>query len=234
MTSKEVEKIRQRYLRRENISNDKRYSFFDKANLFICQERERKIIEIFKKNNFDDLSSKKILDIGCGTGGWLRNFIQWGAKPENLYGIDLLEKRIDFGRKINPNINFICGNAQEINFGSRSFDLVVVATCFTSILDMEMKRDIAREIMRVLKDDGIVLWYDFRYNNPWNPDVKGVDKKEIIELFGNCDYYFSPVTLAPPIVRAIVPVSRLICEVLVKIPFLRTHYLAVIKKEHLK
>ena len=69
MISKEVEKIRQRYLRRENISNDKRYSFFDKANLFICQERERKIIEIFKKNNFDDLSSKKILDIGCGTGG---------------------------------------------------------------------------------------------------------------------------------------------------------------------
>lgn len=157
-------------------------------------------------------------------GGWLRNFIQWGAKPENLYGIDLLEKRIDFGRKINPNINF----------GSRSFDLVIVATCFTSILDMEMKKDIAREIIRVLKDDGIVLWYDFRYNNPWNPDVKGVNKKEIIELFGDCDYYFSSVTLAPPIARAIAPVSRLICEVLVKIPFLRTHYLAVIKKKRLK
>jgi len=97
-----------------------------------------------------------------------------------------------------------------------------------------MKKDIAREIIRVLKDDGIVLWYDFRYNNPWNPDVKGVNKKEIIELFGDCDYYFSSVTLAPPIARAIAPVSRLICEVLVKIPFLRTHYLAVIKKKRLK
>lgn len=30
----------------------------------------------------------------------------------------------------------------------------------------------------VLKNDGIVLWYDFRYNNPNNLDVKGIEKKK--------------------------------------------------------
>jgi len=80
MISKEVEKIRQRYLRRENISNDKRYSFFDKANLFICQERERKIIEIFKKNNFDDLSSKKNLGYWLRNGGVAAQFHSMGSK----------------------------------------------------------------------------------------------------------------------------------------------------------
>ena len=52
------------------------------------------------------------------------------------------------------------------------------STCFTSILDQEMKKSIAREVLRVLKDEGIILWYDFRYNNPKNPDVKGIEKKK--------------------------------------------------------
>ena len=42
-----------------------------------------------------ELLDKKILDVGCGSGGVLRDFIKYGALPENLYGIDLLEDRIE-------------------------------------------------------------------------------------------------------------------------------------------
>lgn len=108
----------------------------------------------------------------------MRDFIQWGARPENLYGIDLLEDRIKKAKEINPNINFICGNAKNLDFPDKNFDIVLQSTCFTSILDQEMKKSIAREVLRVLKDEGIILWYDFRYNNPKNPDVKGIEKKK--------------------------------------------------------
>jgi hypothetical protein len=93
-----------------------------------------------------------------------------------------------------------------------------------------MKRNIAKEMMRVSKDEGIILWYDFRYNNPRNPDVKGIRKKEIKNLFPNCKYDFNLITLSPPIARKIVPISRGIAEFLNLIPFLRTHYLVIIKK----
>jgi len=38
-------------------------------------------------------------------------------------------------------------------------------------------KKIASEMLRVLKVDGITVWYDFHMNNPQNPDVRGVKKK---------------------------------------------------------
>lgn len=227
----EIEEIRKRYEKRKSLPEKSRYSYFNSGNLFIIQGREKKILELLNKYGMNHLGDKKILDIGCGTGGWLRDFIQWGARPENLYGIDLLEDRIEEARKISPNINFICGNAEKLDFPDNNFDIVLQATCFTSIFDLEMKKNIAKEMLRTLKDEGIILWYDFRYNNPKNPDVKGIEIKEIRELFPNCQYDFNLITLAPPLVRRLAPQNWLLCEILGKIPLLRTHYLVIIKKK---
>jgi ubiquinone/menaquinone biosynthesis C-methylase UbiE len=207
------------------------YSYFSKGNLFIIQERGRKVLELLNKYQMRHLAEKKVLDIGCGIGGWLRDFIQWGAKPENLYGIDLLEDKIKEAKQLNPNVNFICGSAEKLNFPDESFDIVLQSTCFTSIFDSEMKKRIAGEMLRVVRDHGIILWYDFRYNNPKNSDVKGIKKKEIKELFPNCRYDFNLITLAPPIVRKLAPISLFLCEILEKIPFLKTHYLVIIRKK---
>ena len=160
----EAEKIKERYKQREKIPKN-RYSSFNKGNLFLIQERERKILESLNKHGMDSLTDKKILEIGCGSGGILRNFIQWGASPENLYGIDLLGVRIDTAKKINPNISFACGDAEKINFPDKSFDMVLQFTCFTSIFNSRIKKNIAEEMLRAVKDDGMILWYDFKYNN---------------------------------------------------------------------
>jgi hypothetical protein len=47
-------------------------------------------------------------------------------------------------------------------------------TVFTSILDKDMKRNIAAEMLRVLKPKGVIIWYDYFVNNPKNSDVRGV------------------------------------------------------------
>ena len=104
-------------------------------------------------------------------------------------------------------------------------------TAFTSILENRMKRNIAEEMLRVLKSDGIVLWYDYFLSKFTNPDVRGIGKREIRRLFPNCTRDFNKVTLAPPIARAVAPYSFLLCYLLEKMPWLRTHYLVVIKKK---
>jgi ubiquinone/menaquinone biosynthesis C-methylase UbiE len=226
----EIERIKEVYSRREKIIPKGLYSLFNPANLFIVQNREKEILKLLNRFGMFPLENKRILDVGCGGGGELRNFIRYGARPENLYGIDLLPERIKGAKILSPNIDFRCGNAEELPYEDEAFDIIMQFTVFTSILNSQMKKNIAKEMLRVLKPSGIILWYDYHINNPRNPDVKGVKRKEIIELFPNCHFYFKRVTLAPPLTRAIAPYSWLLCYLLEKIPFLCTHYLGIIKK----
>ena len=110
------------------------------------------------------------------------------------------------------------------------FRLIIVSTVFTSILDDGVRRLLAREIVRVLAPGGALLWYDFAYNNPKNPNVRGIKPKEVRELFPELHGPMKRVTLAPPIARAVAPRSFLLATLLEAIPFLRTHVLAVLVK----
>jgi len=226
----EVLRIKEAYARREGDEQKKLYSLFNTPELFIQQQRERSIITSLKRNGMSDISGKKILDLGCNAGKVLRSFIKYGAAPNNLYGIDLLPGKIKAAREISPNINFECGNAEKLPYENGSFDIILLFTVFTSIFDPDMKKNIALELLRVLKNGGSVLFYDFRYNNPRNPDVKKITKTEVISLFPDCVYDFELTTLAPPITRALVPYSWLLCCALEKVPILKTHYLVMIKK----
>jgi hypothetical protein len=93
-----------------------------------------------------------------------------------------------------------------------------------------MKPNVARKMLRVLKRDGTILWYDYHMNNARNPDVRGVGKREIQALFPDCSIDLRRVTLAPPLTRLLAPYSWLVCYLLEKIPLLCTHYLGVIRK----
>ena len=57
------------------------------------------------------------------------------------------------------------------------------STVFTSIMDPDLRRHVAAEMMRVFKPNGFILWYDYHVNNPCNQDVPGVKRREIYQLF---------------------------------------------------
>jgi len=226
----EVSRIKEAYRKRDASDKRRLYTLFNAASLFTYHQREKAIIDVLKENALTDLSDKRILDVGCGNGSVLRDFLKYGAVPENCYGIDLLPDRIKTAKRLSPHMNFLCGNAEKLPYEDDFFDIVLCFTIFTSIFDTKMKHNIASEMLRVLNANGIILWYDYHINNPKNPDVRGVKKNEIYELFPNCIIELKRITLVQPLARLVAPWSLLLCYILEKIPLLKTHYLGVIKK----
>ncbi len=201
------------------------------ASVFNLQDRERRALGLLKRYGFLPLGEKAILDVGCGNGGWIQQLIRWGARPEHVTGIDLLVDRLAQARRRVPaRVHLEAGNAAELPFPTASFDLVLQSTVFTSVLGQELRRKIGSEMLRVLKPDGLILWYDFHVNNPWNPDVRRVTRWEIYELFPGCRIDLRRITLAPPLTGWVAPRSWLLTYALSRIPLLCTHYLGVITK----
>lgn len=170
----------------------------------------------------------RLLEIGAGTGGNLPFFLELGFKPEHLHANELLPDRVKALRENHPEVTVHPGDAigigQEHN---ASFDVVFQSTVFTSILDAALKRRLAQRMWELTRPGGLVLWYDFTFDNPRNPDVKGVKPAEVTALFPEArNIHFSRVTLAPPIgrrVQRLYPLFKIF-------PFLRTHVIATLHK----
>ncbi len=195
------------------------------------QDLERILLTALRRSGLWPLAGKRILDVGCGTGYWLRCLIAWGAQPQHAAGIDLLRDRVFHAARLSPrHTGFSCGSAVELPFQSGSFDLVLQVTVFTSILDADFRRRVADEMVRVLTPDGAILWYDFCVESPRNPDVRAVKAGEIRRLFPGCSVELARVTLAPPLTRLVAPLSWTLCALLNLVPPLRTHYLGVIRR----
>lgn len=219
----EVENIKMRYGKRrqlKNIPGDLLFNHLAKV------EREYMYELIFRKH-FEDLSRIKILEIGAGGGYNIPFFHRAGIALQNIFANELLKSRYEELKKHIPAENVFPGNAENLSFKNQ-FEIVMQSTVFTSILNDNFKRRIADKMLDMVKPGGIILWYDFIYDNPFNKDVKGVSKKEIKKLFSSASKIeFYPVTLAPPIGRR---VGRLYNIFNLLFPFLRTHVIAVIHK----
>jgi ubiquinone/menaquinone biosynthesis C-methylase UbiE len=207
-----------------------KWSSSNAGNEAIVRERNRKTLDFLESAGFLPLSERRILDVGCGTGGALATFKEWGAKPENLFGVDLLPERILRAQERYPEFTFQHVNAESLPFGAGSFDLIVLFTVFTSILDGKMATNIARAITRVLRAQGAILWYDFRFNNPFNPHVRGMTRRSISQLFPEFDLHLKPITLLPPLARRMGRMTHFFYQPLARLPFLRTHYLGLLMK----
>ena len=226
----EAARIRREYERREQSIPADFYSLDKPANRFAHKRLATRIQALFEQRHFTPLAGRRIADIGCGSGTWLSAFAAWGARPHDLFGIDLSPRRVAAARRRLPQSDIVHGDASTLPWPDASFDLACQFTAFSSVLDPAMKHTMAAEMLRVLRPGGAVLWYDLRVNNPRNPAVRAIPLEEIGSLFPRCAIAAERQTLAPPLARAIVPRSEAVAAFLERIPALRSHNLVWIGK----
>jgi SAM-dependent methyltransferase len=242
MNHESNEKIQAEFRRRDEEIAADFYSLSRAVNLFFYHGRVRHALSLLRGAGFFPCSGKRVLEIGCGARGWLPDFEAWGVSRADLAGIELDEHRVQAIRQLlsghclnaeqqlEGGADIRVGDASQLPWATESFDAVIQSTVFTSILSDELKTNVAREMLRVTRKDGLILWYDFVYNNPTNAMVRGIKLAEVGKLFPGCSLRSRSVTLAPPVARRIVPFSWLIGEFLQALKVLNTHRLIVIKK----
>jgi len=226
----ERERILNEYSERSKSSNADRYSPDNPVERFMISTRVRKARQLLEEAGVALDSGTKCLEIGYGRGGWIPDLLEWGIAESNISGIELDETRARVAIDRFPSADLRIGDATSLTWNDGAFDLIVVSTVFSSILDPLVKRVLADEIERVLAPNGVVIWYDLAFDNPANPNVRGIKREEITQLFQSLDCQLERITLAPPIARLIVPISESLGAVMEKIPFLRSHLLGFLKK----
>lgn len=138
-------------------------------------ERNKTHLHSPLKNHGDDgilsaikylsLAPKKVLEVGS-SNGW-RLAILKELYGTECYGIDPSIKAVSDGNIRFPGISLLQATAENIPFPNESFDMVVLGFCLY-LCDRQDLFTIAKEINRVLSDDGYLIVYDFSSAIPYS------------------------------------------------------------------
>lgn len=228
MSATERERLLAEYRRRDREIPAERYAAWQPAEILMREERKRlAAVLLHRAGAFPDAETP-CLEIGYGRLGWLADLVSWGVAEESLHGVELDAERAAGARRVLPAADLRTGDASELPYDDDAFGLTIASTVFTSVLDDDMRRSIAAEIERTLRPRGALLWYDFRFDSPRNPNVQGIGRRELRSLFPGLRGEIRSLTLAPPLARLVAPWSYRAAIVLGGVPLLRSHLLAVL------
>lgn len=239
----ETDAVAERYARREVVAQalaaaaggvgvgPDRYSLLQPDVWQTVQERQRAMLRLFAAQGWFDLAQRRLVEVGCGAGGNLLEFLRFGFRPEHLAGLELLPERHAQARAVLPERTALyLGDATTAPIAPASCDLVFQATVFSSLLDDAFQQHLAEAMWRWVKPGGAVLWYDFAVDNPRNPDVRGVPLARVRTLFPQATMRAQRVTLAPPIARRVCALHPALYSLCNALPLLRTHRLVWLSK----
>jgi SAM-dependent methyltransferase len=216
----EQDEIRATY---ERYAASGRARLWDRSNrgyARLSRERDGAVLALVRASL--PVAGGRVLDVGCGDGS-LAALAGDAGIAANWTGIDLLPERIDVARSRAPGARFVVGSADSMPFDDRSFDVAAALTLFSSLPSRELERAVAREIGRVVKPGGWLVWYDLRYGNPTNPAVHGLSAARLAELFAGWAIEVRTFSVAPPLARRLGPLTPIAYPILQAIPPLRSH-----------
>lgn len=145
----------------EGIDNpDVAKAFERMSNLLPFKLLRKKVISQIKKHN----PLGKLIDVGCGTGNLIIQIAR--ELPElDLVGIDISTEILEYAKnralkeKLEKTIEFKTGTVEKLPFPDKTVDFIV---SMFSLHHWINPTKAFEEIVRVLKDNGTGLIFDFR------------------------------------------------------------------------
>ena len=98
---------------------------------------------------------ERILDVAAGTGASSAALAKGGAE---VVACDLSEGMIEVGRERHPELEFVHGNAMDLDFEDGSFDAVTISWGLRNIPDPQLA---LREMARVVRPRGRLVVLEF-------------------------------------------------------------------------
>ena len=187
MNRDRIHAIRDFYTDRHNLEGnweDTTYIWGQRnpAGFYMSYRERRFFIEMLNKHGIC-LQNKKICDIGCGYDNWLRFFAELKGSSQELVGVDVTSHRVLKAKDINPGIAFIISDAASLPLSDASFDLVTQFDTFEHFVDDVTLKKAARELTRILRNHGHLIWFDLSPFPPSSAPTRGYSLEEVKALF---------------------------------------------------
>ena len=137
-----------------------RQKFFNKSAATWDRRFQTKELLDFLENLISDLNLRPgdyILDVGTGTGILIPFLLEAVGPTGYVTAVDYAEKMVELCREkfsSFSNFNVFVQQAEELQFGSESFDAI---TCFGLFPHLENKGEALRQMNRVLKPGGRLI-----------------------------------------------------------------------------
>jgi ubiquinone/menaquinone biosynthesis C-methylase UbiE len=167
----------------------------------------------------------RVLEIGCGTGTWLARLSAAGVANERLHGVDIQPEAVAEAREKVPGASVAVGDALALDLPDGHFSLVVLFVVLSSMPDRPAAAQALREARRVTAPGGALAVYDMRLPSP-NPHVWRVGRRWLKDNLGPRTELHS-LTVLPPLARRIGERAPKLYPVAGRVPFLRSHLLAI-------
>lgn len=145
-------------------------SGYDKKEAYLNSFEKGQVLDLL-----GDVTGKKILDIGAGTG---RLAIPLQKKGGEVTACDVSSEMLKVLARKNRHIETVVGEAESLSFPDNSFDIVTAAFLIVHLKNPTRFFD---EVYRVLKDGGVFLVTNVNQKDP--PVVETKTGPIVIESF---------------------------------------------------
>ncbi|MCL2228717.1 MAG: class I SAM-dependent methyltransferase [Firmicutes bacterium] len=127
--------------------------YYDKNDLYVSFAEAEDSLGLVEKALRPEIKGKVVIDIGCGTGKYVRLF-----KPYTQFitGIDLSPQQVLIAGE-GSDAKFIVAGADKIPYPDNFFDVAYETWCLSCIGDLEVREKAFAEMERVVKPGGKII-----------------------------------------------------------------------------
>jgi ubiquinone/menaquinone biosynthesis C-methylase UbiE len=182
---------------------DKIASVYDQ---YYATEQGKKIDDLEKFNTalfFNDLNSKNVLEIGCGTGHWTQFLSHHGFE---ITALDTSDAMLEIAMKKNiKNAQFVKGSATELPFEDESIENIM---SFATLGFIKNKEKAIKEMHRVLKKNGYILIGALNKNSVWYEENKSNEIYKSANFFDYESLYKSLADFGSPQIQSCIYMEK--------------------------